>query len=199
MSANVLQMTDKQRELFELGMTAAEKAGSQPKMVHGTQLTGKVEWYTPPEYIESARRAMGSIDVDPASSVLAQKIVKAKTYFSIHTNGLVQEWNGNVWLNPPYAASIIRPFVEKLIGFLQTGQVSQAIMLTHCNTDTRWYHNAWSECSAFCQTRGRVKFYDASGKSNSPTHGHLFMYFGRRPSAFKKEFKQYGAINRPWR
>lgn len=192
-------MTAEQRELFELGRTAAEKEGGQPKQVHGTQLTGRIEWYTPAKYIDSARRVMGSIDVDPASSVLAQEIVKAETFYTIQTNGLVNPWRGNVWLNPPYAAKVIRPFVTKLIGCLKTGSIDQAIMLTHCNTDTRWYHDAWAECAAFCQTRGRVRFYDASGTANSPTHGHLFMYFGSRPARFRDEFQKYGAINRPWR
>lgn len=199
MIAQALKMTDEQKELFELGRTAAEKASGQPKIVHGTQLTGKVEWYTPIEYIEAARKVMGSIDVDPASSVLAQKTIQAETYYTIHTNGLTKDWYGNVWLNPPYAATVIRPFIEKLTGCLENNTVSQAIMLTHCNSDTRWYHDAWKHCSAFCQTRGRVRFYDASGTANSPTHGHVFMYFGARPAKFRDVFNQFGSISRPWR
>lgn len=188
-------MTDQQRELFELGRTSASLR--QPKVVHGTQLTGEVEWYTPPEYIEAARKVMGSIDTDPCTSVLAQQLVQAETWYTIHDNGLVNPWHGNVWMNPPYAAKLIKPFVEKLIANLDDGAVSQAIMLTHCNSDTEWYHRAWSKCKAFCQTRGRVKFYNANGKASSPTHGHVFIYFGRRAKRFEKVFSQFGCVSSP--
>jgi hypothetical protein len=196
MNAVLKSMTPDQRELFELGRTSVSKR--QPKVVHGTQLTGKIEWYTPPEYIEAARLVMGSIDCDPASSILAQKVVQAVTYYTIHNNGLTSPWQGNIWLNPPYAASIIRPFVEKLLAHLD-GTSNQAVMLTHCNSDTAWYHAAWNGCAAFCQTRGRVKFYDASGISNSPTHGHVFMYFGRRRKKFKDIFSRFGAVSIPFK
>ena len=193
----MINMTDEQRELFELGRTSANR--KQPKVVHGTQLTGNIEWYTPPEYVEAARKAMGSIDCDPASSSLAQQVVKAEVFYTIHDNGLVKPWHGNVWLNPPYAAKIITPFVAKLCALLEEKQIQQAIMLTHCNTDTKWFHDAWNKCKAFCQTRGRVRFYDINGKSNSPTHGHIFLYFGHRERLFRKHFKQFGAISKPWR
>ena len=191
----MITMTDEQRELFELGRTSAN--ASQPKVVHGTQLTGEIEWYTPPEYIEAARKVMGSIDLDPCSSVLAQKVVKAAKYYTIHTNGLIHPWAGNVWMNPPYAAKLINPFVDKLLANLESGDVKQAIMLTHCNSDTKWYHRAWNECRAFCQTRGRVRFYNANGKANSPTHGHVFIYFGKRAKRFEKVFAQFGAVSSP--
>ena len=44
------------------------------------------------------------------------------------------------------------------------------------------------------ETRGRVRFYDENGEGNSPTHGHTFMYFGRRKKRFSDEFRQYGWI-----
>ena len=169
---------------------------SQP-IVHGSHnLSGKVEWYTPRQYVESARKVMGSIDCDPCTSILAQSQIQAATYFTIDDNGLTHPWAGTVWMNPPYAASIIRNFVDKLLGHLHTGDVTQAIMLTHNNADTAWFHKAAMNCARACFTRGRVRFYDEHGQANSPTHGHTFMYFGRRLKAFEREFRQYGWIVR---
>ena len=179
-------------ELFDSGRIAR----NQP-VVHGSHnLTGNIEWYTPPKYIESARRVMGRIDCDPCTSELAQSMIAATSYYTIDTNGLTHDWHGNVWINPPYAAKIITQFVDKLIGHLHAGDVTNAIMLTHNNADTAWFHKAALNCSAACFTRGRVRFYDEHGEGNSPTHGHTFMYFGRRYKRFAQEFQQYGWIVR---
>ena len=52
------------------------------------QTSGKVEYYTPPRIIEAARRTMGRIDLDPASSVKANETVKAQHIFTAADNGL---------------------------------------------------------------------------------------------------------------
>jgi hypothetical protein len=185
-------MTASTRELFSTGRVAKK----QP-FVHGSHnLTGAVEWYTPAAYVESARRVMGSIDVDPCTSAIAQKTVKASEFYTIDTNGLLHKWSGNVWMNPPYASRIITAFVDKLLGHLATGDVLQAIMLTHNNADTAWFHKAATCARAVCFTRGRVRFYNANGTANSPTHGHCFAYFGPRWKRFAREFSQYGWIAR---
>jgi hypothetical protein len=44
--------------------------------------TGEIEWHTPPEYLERVRAVLGGIDLDPASSKVAQKSVRAKRYFT---------------------------------------------------------------------------------------------------------------------
>jgi hypothetical protein len=56
--------------------------------VRGTLGTGENEWHTPVEYLEMARRVLGAIDLDPATTEAAQRVVKAAKYFTKETDGL---------------------------------------------------------------------------------------------------------------
>src|SRR5262245_6844094 len=71
---------------------------------HPSYNTGENEWYTPPAYLEAARLVLGGIDLDPASSDVAQRRVRAGRYFTKKDDGLSRPWRGRVWLNPPYAS-----------------------------------------------------------------------------------------------
>ena len=166
--------------------------GKRAPMV--TLNTGDNEWYTPSEYVESARAVMGSIDVDPASNPLANEKVKADTYYTIDTNGLDKEWTGNVWLNPPYSNPLIRHFIEKMIESWKSGIMKAGILLTNNSTDTIWFHLVANECTAMCLTKGRIKFYKNEDNIASPTNGQVFYYFGEDIEAFKNEFSQHGLI-----
>jgi hypothetical protein len=84
--------------------------GNLPYIARGT---GNVEWYTPAEYIESARYAMGGIDLDPASSFIAQKTVRATVFFTMAEDALASSWSEPDWdagfLNEDgYAAKYMR-------------------------------------------------------------------------------------------
>lgn len=57
------------------------------------------EHYTPAYIVEAARKTLGEIDLDPASSERANSVVKASRFFS--SGGLEQPWHGRVFLNPP--------------------------------------------------------------------------------------------------
>ena len=81
---------------------------------HVSQNSGDNEWFTPAEYIEPARKVLGVIDLDPASSKEANKVVKAKRFFDKDDNGLSRKWSGRVWMNPPYAQPLVDQFSEKL-------------------------------------------------------------------------------------
>lgn len=67
------------------------------------QDSGDTEMYTPVELIEAARRCMGTIDLDPASSIIANETVKADLFFTKENDGLNQDWFGNTWLNHPFS------------------------------------------------------------------------------------------------
>ena len=159
---------------------------------HRTQFTGNNEWYTPVEYIEAARQIMGSIDLDPASSVFGQGRIEAGTYFTKENSGLDKPWFGNVWLNPPYSQPLITQFIEKTIDELQN--IAQLILLTHSYTDTFWFHLAESKAQKLCFTRGRIRFESDNGKTATPTQGQCFFYFGENIGKFLEVFEKYGFI-----
>ena len=65
----------------------------------------KDEWLTPPAIIQ----ALGEFDLDPcAPSDARRPWDTAQRHFCVEQNGLAQEWNGRVWLNPPYGLEAAR-------------------------------------------------------------------------------------------
>ena len=75
------------------------------------QDSGTVEYYTDPRIIEAARRVMGGIDLDPASSQLANCTVKARMFFSLQDDAVVPTLSRNwgtvekpnrLWMNHPF-------------------------------------------------------------------------------------------------
>lgn len=180
---------------------------------HRAQGTGENEWYTPAEYVEAAREVLGEIDLDPASSEIANARVRAKSFYSIDDDGLSKQWTGRVWLNPPYAQPAIHQFIEKLCSEVarggassspnvrlvtrlgaDAGGVSEAILLTHNYTDTRWFHLAAEHAAAICFTRGRIGFLSPEGKRAAPTQGQAFFYFGPNHRAFSEAFSRFGFV-----
>lgn len=62
------------------------------------------EWFSPEPICNAAREAMGGeIDLDPASCSVANRLVKAKKFYSLKNgqDGLRLPWRGRVFHNPP--------------------------------------------------------------------------------------------------
>lgn len=60
------------------------------------------EHFTPLNIVEAARATMGGIDVDPATTVLANEHrIKAEFIHTQEDNGFDKKWFGRVFLNPP--------------------------------------------------------------------------------------------------
>lgn len=166
------------------------------KIANGSHVSlnsGENEWYTPPDYIEAAREAMGSIDLDPASCETAQANVKAQRYFDIDANGLDKPWHGNVWLNPPYSKDLVGLFAAKVVE--ESRRFEQAIVLVNNATDTAWFHQLVSVAAAACFFRGRIRFLDKTGKpANTPVQGQVAIYVGKNPKRFCQSFWHMGKV-----
>ena len=173
------------------------RAKTEGKMVARMQgLTGEFEWYTPRKYLNAAIEVMGGIDLDPASSDLAQKHVKAKRFYTIRDDGRKRAWAGRVFLNPPYAMPYIKQFAERMVQAWIDREIDAGIMLVNNATDTEWFHKLLSICAAVCLTRGRIPFLEATNgetiEKRAPTHGQAFFYFGSDVPTFARVFSKFG-------
>lgn len=151
------------------------------------------EWYTPPEYLLAARSVMDEIDLDPASSEEAQKIVKASNFYSKETDGLQHHWKGRVWLNPPYCMPQVAQFVEKALEHYSAGDVEEAIVLVNNATDTDWFQNIM-HFGPVCFTDGRIHFYSNGKQKLQTRQGQAFFYLGLRHKKFAEVFKAFGTV-----
>ena len=190
----VTKMMQEEQEEIASRIQSGENAKSVvlevQKRPHVANNSGNNEWYTPSEYIEAARKAMGSIDTDPASNDIANKIVKAEKYYTIETNGLAHDWTGNVWMNPPYSSDLISKFVEKLKE--QRANYNQAIILVNNATETQWFYEIVKIASAVCFPKSRVKFYMPDGKTGAPLQGQAVLYVGNNTEKFISAFGGIG-------
>lgn len=172
----------------ELSINQAYKDLHKP---HVTNNTGQDEWYTPQNIADTARLTMGSIDLDPASSEIANKIIQATEIFTLEDNGLNKTWYGNVWLNPPYSQPIIEHFADKLIQELPN--IKQACVLVNNGTETQWCQKLLRKCNAVCFLEGRVKFINGHGvATSSALQGQLLLFYGNNIESFLYHFNNLG-------
>jgi hypothetical protein len=156
--------------------------------------TGEYDWHTPSEYIEAARTVMGGIDLDPASSAIFQRTVRARTYYTRDHDSLSAAWRGRVWMNRPYAHDLIVRFIAKLCAHVTAREVTAAIMLTDNRTDTQWFQQAAGLAPRICFTEGRVRFLRPTGELGKPMNGSCIFYFGEALDTFTSVFGQFGLV-----
>lgn len=185
----VAECNEQQKEVTQSGLLSIAGAG------HVSASTGENEWYTPSRYIDAARRAMGSIDTDPASCEKAQENVDARVFYSIEDDGLSQDWIGSVWLNPPYSKELCGRFIEKLREEVLKKNCLQACVLVNNATETQWGQVLLGISSGVCFPSGRIQFIDKNGKkANSPLQGQMICYIGPNNWSFAEAFQRIGVV-----
>jgi len=166
--------------------------GGDNKTAHVSNNSGENEWYTPAAIIEAARRVLGGFDLDPASSEIANRTVKAERFFTIEDDGLTQDWAGKIWCNPPYSQPLINEFCLKFAGAMSGG--STGIALVNNATETAWFQTLARSASAICFPASRIKFLDPDGNPGAPLQGQAIIYSGAETGTFRAEFAGFGVV-----
>lgn len=158
---------------------------------HVSHNGGENEWYTPQDIIEAARNTMGGIDLDPATSEMANQTVGAQMIFTEDDNGLQKHWPPcRIWMNPPYAQPLIAQFSTKLREAVENG--AMAVVLLNNATETAWFQELMIVCSAICFPSSRVRFVAPDGRLSQPLQGQAILYFGTDPAKFTRAFADLG-------
>jgi hypothetical protein len=161
-------------------------------------------WYIPKEWAERARAVMGKIDLDPASTIEANRhCVGADKWYTKEVDGLdpTSIWYGNIWLNPPYGRGekAAAGFIARLCDELDAGNVQQAITCVQdWSIGSAWFAKLLRRRGALhCIPSARIQFIPPSGTgkdNSSPNKGNLFSYVGPNKAKFGEIFGETGTI-----
>ena len=150
-----------------------------PGFSHESQNAKTVEWYTPPWVFE----ALGlSFDLDPCSPPGGLPWVPAVSHYSAADNGLIREWRGRVWLNPPYG-DLTSKFLARM------HEHRHGVALVFARTDTNWFHNYAAKADAILFIHGRLAFVpsgEIKGKSGAGAGSALIAWNDDCVSALRK-------------
>lgn len=130
------------------------------------------EWSTPPEIIAGIEAKYGPIDLDPCCR---PETAKGKYFFTKEDDGLLGEWFGFVFVNPPYSKP--RPWIEKALAEVQRDPTIRVLLLLPADISTGWFHDLVLPYADIEFVRGRIRFHTWRGiPGGMPTAGSIFAY-----------------------
>lgn len=107
-------------------------------------------WATPQDFFDKYNSVYNF-----QTDVCADEInAKCKNYFTKEQDGLLQEWQGICWMNPPYGREIGKWMKKAYESSLQGTTV---VCLVPSRTDTKWWHD-YAMKGEIEFIKGRLKF-----------------------------------------
>lgn len=142
-----------------------------------------VEWYTPPYILE----ALGNdFDLDPCAP--KKDWYTAKKCFTKEDDGLVQDWKGFVFLNPPYSQPELKLFVKKI------SEHGNGIALIYSKVGNTMFHEfVWDKAASIYFLRKRIRFIDINGEEGrGPNANNCFVAYGGKADGILKNLSLPG-------
>jgi DNA N-6-adenine-methyltransferase (Dam) len=126
---------------------------------HQSSVSKSDTWLTPPHIIDK----LGYFDLDPCTPDYMPWIT-AKNRYTKKEDGLVSDWYGRVWLNPPYQH--IEKWMRKM------AEHNNGIAITFARTETKWFFDhVWNKASAILFLKGRIHFMNSAGMKSKINAG----------------------------
>lgn len=126
------------------------------------------EYYTPKDLMDK----LGTFDTDPCSPI-ERPFDTARIHYTKEDDGLTKDWEGVVWLNPPYSKPLLDGFVRKLADH------NNGMALLVNRTDNLLFYNIiFQKAKSMFVLRKRIKFLTPDGKTKSPMFGSVLVAFG---------------------
>lgn len=97
--------------------------------------------------------------------------VPARRWYTALNNGLLQPWDGTVWLNPPYGPQAV-PFLHRLV------EHGDGLALVFARTETAWWHASAPRAHAVLFLRDRVHHIRADGHQGRGAMGSALLAYG---------------------
>ena len=116
-----------------------------------------VEWPTPQSMFDEYNNEF-NFTLDVAAT---KENAKCKRFYTKEQDGLIQEWSGVVWCNPPYGREMPK-WLEKAVEEKKNGVTS--VFLIPARTNTRWFHD-------LCLKHGELRFIKGRPKFGGAKHG----------------------------
>lgn len=110
-------------------------------------------WLTPRFILD----ALGDFDLDPCAPASQPWPTAARVYTEAD-DGLTKEWDGRVWLNPPYSQTLLAAFMKRM------AEHNRGTALIFAKTETRVFFDCvWRKASGLLFLRHRLHFFDEGG------------------------------------
>lgn len=157
--------------------------------VHERAVSQTHEWYTPAWIFEELGL---EFDLDPCHPIERLLWVPAARRYTVLDNGLVQVWDGSVWLNPPYdppeqpcktkcdkkrcleRGHCVDEYVPGLVDWMaKMHEHGRGVALVFARTDTDWFARYVAEADGVLFLRRRVRFVGADGKPKPGKDGKV--------------------------
>lgn len=109
-------------------------------------------------------------------------------YYDENANGLMHDWRGLCWMNPPYGPAI-GDWVGAASIFAHSFEETAVVCLVPARTDTRWWQDNVGCASLVVFIRGRLKFGNAKNSAPFPS---AFVVFGEINQEQRDKLASYG-------
>jgi site-specific DNA-methyltransferase (adenine-specific) len=129
----------------------------------GLTTSNTVEWATPQNVFDQLDIEF-EFDIDVCAT---KENAKCKKFYTLKDNGLVQEWRGGCFMNPPYGREIgewCRKAYEESRNYARV-----VVGLLPARTDTKWFHNYIYGKAEVRFIKGRLKFGDSKNSAPFPS------------------------------